>query len=62
VHPGDAAGALIPAGQPAALAQALMVTLTRVWDELSLAALVEPFGWPRNASAVIRALRGGGTA
>ena len=57
IHPGEAAGALVPPRDPAALAGALEAVLRRAWDEQALAALVERFSWAENARETLRILR-----
>ena len=56
VHPGGAAGALVPAAEPPALAAALMAVLNRDWSEESLSALVRRFSWSENAQTILGAL------
>ncbi len=57
VHPGDAAGALVPVADPPALAAALTAVLNGNWGEDSLAALVRRFSWSENVQLVLGVLR-----
>jgi len=52
VHPGDAAGALVEAGQPEALAQALGETLRRSWDREAIAASMDGWSWAASTQQV----------
>ncbi len=53
VHPGPAAGALVAAGDVAALTNALDATLSRVWDPVALSQIVKDFTWERNAQRIV---------
>ncbi len=57
VHPGDVAGALVPAAEPSTLAAALTAVLGREWREDSLSALVRGFSWSENSRVILGALR-----
>jgi glycosyltransferase involved in cell wall biosynthesis len=61
VHPGDAAGFIVPPSDPPALAQAIRCIIQRPWDGQRLRALVARWTWGANAQTVIRALGGAPT-
>jgi glycosyltransferase involved in cell wall biosynthesis len=49
IHPGEAGGGLVPAGDEAALADSLGDALERRWDPARLTELVADFTWENNA-------------
>ena len=62
VHPGHSAGALVPPGDPSALAAALADALQRSWDRRSIAASMKGWSWEVNAERVEVSFRSAGLA
>ena len=56
IHPGESAGALVPANDPTALARGIDMTLRREWDPERLRTIVSHMTWPWNARQVLAAM------
>jgi glycosyltransferase involved in cell wall biosynthesis len=58
IHPGEAAGMLVPSRDPQLLATGIESVLARSWSEPRLAETVSEFTWHANARRVLQALDG----